>query len=603
MTLRGLFLQFLTFFSSTTVDQDHGDPTYIGDYLLVVYVRKEQLDDCLKDLAGFRWLAGPQTRLKNQWDSDNHTVISLPTTGRLISHKVKDTPGATNRIHMLEYINPRWEHALRSITRYTCKRCPYGSSSLPHHSAPLADAPAKSDPSILRYMTPSKSCNLLDNLPDDILFTLAGDLPSETLISFGNVYPRFHAIVTSSREFVKRELQCFFLKTPLKNCILGVGVRLDAKSRNISSDFDWLSQEAFNVFGVRNSIMKSKFQYFLPLAFSRAHFEAAEPKIWKSLDLIHKGMLESDKGSPPKGRGQGGGQRQPPPTKTPPQLPMTQISVTVVFRMMNRIVVALMKDCDNALDTDSKYSHRGRLAHASEKAMYSYCHLFHLLICLVRKTPSILSDATQILERVIQNPKLRSKDYVPDLGEFIVLVTLVLVHPGKIKWAQISGIFLEEVFIRNVRWLLREHADLEIREEGVSQYRLGATFAAGKTSMRLIMFQVTLLRMFVDTYSDRIESLDDNYGVVEKELPEKMVSAIKEIYQVSDWHTFFKKVDYAKGVQFSDQALCGLLRDAVKKSGARGYHTPVTKSGLAPLSSARQRLESSWLANNKRARK
>jgi hypothetical protein len=78
---------------------------------------------------------------------------------------------------------------------------------------------------------------------------------------------------------------------------------------------------------------------------------------------------------------------------------------------------------------------------------------------------------------------------VSDIGEFIVMASLVLGSPPedackRITWDDLNGLLLEEVFIRNVRWTLKAHPELEILENGASEYRLEKTFQASKTSLR-----------------------------------------------------------------------------------------------------------------------
>lgn len=400
----------------------------------------------------------------------------------------------------------------------------------------------------------------------------------------------------SSHELLQRELQCFFFKTPVTSCVLGVGVALDRKSRSLTSDFDWLSEEAFVHFQVRHGIEKRKFEFFLPLAFSRWHFKAAEPKIRRNLEFILSAMREADAASMQRNVGRRGA-----PAKSVKNSAVTPSAspITVVYRMMNHIVVKLMQSCDDVV-AKTRHNSTG-LLYASERAVYSYCHLFHLLICMARNDPSITRDASTLIDRFIADPEYRTKARVPDLGEFIVMVTLVMAHGDSVQWERLAPIFLEEVVTRNVRWVLKECPELEVMEQGRSDYRLGRTFAQSKTSLRLIMFQVAFLQMFVNTYSSNMARLDDNYGFAEKEIPERMVTTIKDIYRVSDWPTFFVKVNYEKAKGFGAANFSWLLRDAVAKSGKRHYHTPKTgKADLERLVALRRQSEASWVDAQKK---
>ncbi|KAF9019003.1 hypothetical protein BDZ89DRAFT_1073372 [Hymenopellis radicata] len=574
LTLRGLFLQFLTFFSTTRVEQDFGDFVEIGDYLETAYVMQRDVKDYIDELQGIRYRytsssAGPDLAAAYQQNTSKEIHIkTYRSSWPLIrSHKTKNGFISTQQIHRIEHISPRWHSTLQSISTWTCSKCPYGSAALPHHQ--VSRPTSLLDTSSLPYCRPPGRC-ILDDIPDDIFFALAPALPSESVISFQEAYPRFRTIMESSHELLQRELQCFFLKTPLTSCVLGVGVALNRKSRSLTSDFDWLSEEAFVHFKVRHGIEKRKFEFFLPLAFSRWHFKAAEPKIHRNLESIYSAMREADAAGTQRNTGRRGAAPVKNSALTPSPSP-----ITVIYRMMNNIVVKLMQSCDDVVQK-TRHNSTG-LLYASERAVYSYCHLFHLLICMARSDPSIIRDASTLVDRFIADPECRTKARVPDLGEFIVMVTLVMAHGDSVQWERLAPSFLEEVVTRNVRWVLKECR---------SDYRLARTFAQSKTSLRLIMFQVAFLQMFVNTYSANMARLDDNYGFAEKEIPERMVVAIKDIYRVRIGAAHFS----------------WLLRDAVAKSGKRKYHTPKTaKADLERLVALRRQNEASWVnAQNSR---
>jgi hypothetical protein len=158
---------------------------------------------------------------------------------------------------------------------------------------------------------------------------------------------------------------------------------------------------------------------------------------------------------------------------------------------MNNVVVSLMKSTNTILDGDSRGTGNApTLLLASERAVIAYCQLYHLLTSLASRRPAILCEATAKLRRFIADPKFRLKASVPDIGEFIVMASLVLGSPPvdagqQITWRNhLNGPLLEEVFVRNVRWNLQAHPELEVLEEGTSQYRLEKTFQAAKTSLR-----------------------------------------------------------------------------------------------------------------------
>lgn len=382
--------------------------------------------------------------MEQEWASNPspEVIVSVyATEDQEITHKTKGggQPDPM-RVHMMEY---QMEPDPKAISNWTWK-CPYGSQAFPHYllSAQKSMAMDIGEPSLL--LAHSATC-VLENIPDDIFFTLATYLPSETVLIFSEAYPRFRTIVESAHELLRRELQCFFL-TPLTSSILGIGVAWDPRQRTLTSDFDWLSEEAFMKFGVRRSIQKRAFQYFLPLAFSRLHFLRVQDKILGALLVIYRDEQQVDGASLQ--RTQGASLFRQPETLNvlPSEL------LLVIYRMMNNIVVALMKSCDDVLTTRNGASSTTTLLLASEKAVYSYCHLFHLLLCLSRSNPNIQQDATKKISDFITQPGTRVKASIPDLGEFIVLVTLALASgKGDVSWSILNGPFLEEAIVRNAR--------------------------------------------------------------------------------------------------------------------------------------------------------
>ncbi|KAJ7927978.1 hypothetical protein B0H13DRAFT_1968843, partial [Mycena leptocephala] len=540
LTLRGLFLQFLTFFSSSKVEQEYGGYVDIGDSVTVRYVRE-------LDLAGYATVVGrvhgssrrparnweSQNALHREWERDTNVAVVLKReiseVGPLV-HTAKSLRPGPNRIHCIEEKNERWDSAFSLVRHWQCKRCPYGTDAVPHCVGAVAEEAMAVDQSS-PLLTPPAVCKL-SLLNEDVLFTLAARLPSESVISFSAAYQPFHDVVQSMHVLLQRELRCFFLRTPLSESVLGIGVALDFRSRTLSSDFDWLSQRAFVEFGIRKSVEKRDFTYFLPLAFSRPHFERAYPHIWSRLAEIDQEVqrAENQMSRNPRRRPAGPAQRQE--------------LVGVIYRMMNNIVVSLMKSCDSALSAPDTSK---TLLHASEKAVVAYCHLHS------------------------------GKTHVPDLGELIILIMLVLCRPPvgggpPIRWSALAGPFLEEVIIRNVRWVLKDAPHLEVMEQGPSDYRLAETFFRSKTSLRLVMFQITFLDLFFKAYGSNITRLDNNYGFPEKELPERMVEEVKEIYKINTWPAFFARVRFPQGVGFGRERFSDLLRAAVKTSAARRYH-------------------------------
>lgn len=591
LTLQGLFLQFLTFFSSTKVEQEEGGFIDIGDYLITTYMREAEfasrifphtdrrsveLDDSQQELARL-WLASPSEEVIVAQYAQTETTEVTHTLKYILDH--------TSPLHKFEKVNPRWERTLEAARTWKCWKCPYGSTALPHLR-----------PASNGVLTPPITESLGNHLPDrlgelsdDLLEEVASWLAAEDVVAFGIAYPRFKKVADSFHILLKQELSCFFLRTPLRDSILGIGLDFTDKYRSLVSDFDWLSLEAFKTFGVNKSVLKRPFSFFLPLAFNSEHFQRAETEILKRLCILDNASRNPQEGREARPAGSSRWDNHVRFPRPPSLSPDPTTVVRPLYKMMNNIVVSLMKSCDDNFN-DPTAQTASVLHQVSEKAITSYCQLFHLLLCLCRSHPSILQDAKERVLHFSRNPNARLKSQTPDLGEFIVLITLVAVAPepdvinttseAPPTWSTISSVFIEEAFVRNVRWILRDSPNLEVMESGVSECRLKQTFANSKTSLRLMMFQVTFLDLFIEEYGSNcgVAKLNDNYGFPNPALPERMVREIKAIYEVNGWIDFFERVRYEEGLNCSKEEFCEVLRKAVGQSGAWGYHIPSRRS-------------------------
>ncbi|KAJ6488585.1 hypothetical protein C8R47DRAFT_1215814 [Mycena vitilis] len=466
-------------------EQEYGGHVEIGESVAVRYARES-------DLVGNRSRSNrrlqdssssvvDQDALRREWERDRHAVVVIEQhatdIGPLLETAKSSRPDP-KRLHRVEETNYRWTSTFKAIRYSQCKNCPYGTDALPH----CAGTDAQDAMDVNNYLIPPAVCRL-GLVNDDGLLTMASHLPL----------------------LLQRELRCFFLRTNISESVPGIDISLDFRSRTLSYDFDWFSQRAFDDYDIWKSVEKRKFSFFLPLTFSRPHFECVYPTIWIRLEEIDKEIQMAEQQM----------------SRNPRRPPVRQALVVVIYRMMSNIVVSLMKNCDDALNSTGTSK---TLPHASEKAVVAYCHLFHLLISLCRTDPQILSDATNRLRRFIDHKGSRYKIHVPDLGELIVLIMLVLCRPPvgngpPIKWASLAGPFLEEVLIRNVRWVLKDAPHLEVMERGPSNYRLAETFSKSKTSLRLVMFQITFLDLFFKAYGADVSPLDNNYGFSRERTP------------------------------------------------------------------------------------
>ncbi|KAH0586238.1 hypothetical protein H2248_007489 [Termitomyces sp. 'cryptogamus'] len=137
-----------------------------------------------------------------------------------------------------------------------------------------------------------------------------------------------------------------------------------------------------------------------------------------------------------------------------------------------------------------------------------------------------------------------------------------------------------EAITRNVRWILADSPELEVLENGTSDYRLQKTFLKSRTSLGLIIFQIAFLDIFIKTYAGAgVKRLDEIMGSP-KRISGRTVKEVKAIYGVVTWSGFFERVRYVRGLSFDKEKMSELLRAAVHKSSQKGYHTPTLPTEL-----------------------
>merc|ERR1719207_175220 len=190
------------------------------------------------------------------------------------------------------------------------------------------------------------------------------------------------------------------------------------------------------------------------------------------------------------------------------------MALTVLPAAMNAFVVQLMEQ-------GTRYGSVAR--HASEKALWGYCSLHHLLLALAETYPELKALATCMVKEFVAAPENRTKVSCPDLGQLLVLQTLAA-EP----WDALARPLLAEAMARNVMWVEREGY------AGVGTLTRDQWFKKTLTSKRLLMFQAAFLRhtpppaVALATYAAR-------FGQPTEAAQAALLNAARSILKVKSW--------------------------------------------------------------------
>ncbi|KAJ3027331.1 hypothetical protein HDV00_011261, partial [Rhizophlyctis rosea] len=509
-TLQTILIQLLSFFTAEKVDQDYGNAAYV-----------------IRQMPGYNEEANKRTVLNFKCKSCGYGIDYPQIVGMPVMHTTKEKPKvswSTNEQVVVPLTgNSRSRRAERRRQVFGTSGGTSGSTTPMEEdsttSAVLAtlaeelatpmevDQESTASPKAMKCWLP-----ILDSVTDIWLLIAEKYLGDDDIRTLSRAYYPFALLTKQAKVLHRRDLRCFYLRHPFTTrTILGVGVnrkdegnpRAPKKKYTLNSEFDLLSIEAFRDHGVSAAVWGEPFNAFLPLVLDEQHYLRAKGEIEKAVMWL---------------AGKSGGSRSIPVRGIPEPYVSTMpvrfepwTAVEVISKMMNQMVVNLMKNVESLTSTTTQQQQpmdpylaylvsrqpRQRLnLHASDKALSGYCSLLHLLLRLALDHPSILETAHNRVHSFLSRDSKRQKDNVPDLGEFLVLLALV---PG-LTWEDLKEAVLKELLARNVVWYCKERpylAWVEDRGAECDEVRCKETFEGSKTSLRLLMFQVYFLRSVV----------------------------------------------------------------------------------------------------------
>ena len=393
----------------------------------------------------------------------------------------------------------------------------------------------------------------ITDLPNEVLLLICDELDEEDLLLAAKAWNGFGRVIRQYNVIRTRNLQCFTLKKNFKKVSLGVGVQAEWKS--IQSEFDLISHEAFFKLDVRRSVQGLPFNHWLPLPISRRHWKGVRKDVLGALnDMNFSGA------------------------KSP--------AVNVLYNFMNEIVVRLSKEAASAEMSPPGFvrsyrygtideAPKSTLRHASEKAIESYFHLYHLLLCLAVEQPTIVTEANRIVQGFVDGK--RDKQSCPNLGYMLIMVLISDVEMTEDLLTDI----VKETVVRNVVWMLDARgaglADLSFMEtDAESEYRLHHSFQAGKTSYRLLMFANLMRRCVSSPTTDGkrktlVEMRDElfiRHGGPPNGAAAKLAKSVREIQKVNSFPQFLKSMNIKIPTKSEFTAF---LRRSVEDSMQKGY--------------------------------
>ena len=350
-------------------------------------------------------------------------------------------------------------------------------------------------------------------------------------------------MLKGEQEIVKSELVCFYSKRNFNEDVLGIGVNFSKNIKNgeinsINPVLDLVGIKAFMRDQVRKGVFKEPFQDWFPIYINAEHGAKAFHLGKKAISMICKGDTKH----------------------------FSPEQALVIFpKLMSTMVVNIMK---------------GSMYH-SIRALEGYCMFHRMFIKFLTEYPELLATCEEKVSSFLSGKT--SKDDVSNLGDFLTLLSVVFKH----KWSDIVKLIIPESLARQVLHLVATFPKLEKEEEdpSIDKERDSVTFEATLVSSRLVMFHMYFLEQVVKNLGPNLEqiahSYDQNFGRPANTMIQRMQDAFNEIIAVKDYNDYFDRIGYSPkqlkegqsvANQLTKDEINAMLRDAVKRSKAKGYH-------------------------------
>lgn len=369
----------------------------------------------------------------------------------------------------------------------------------------------------------SKSVELVRNfkVPDELLLDIPTGDAMKTVSTPSIQLPMCYV----TRELISKsgEIFCYGVTVP------------DRPNGSLTSPCEHLSVKAF-VEGTRKSSTNREFGEFLPLYIKETHWTSDTQTLFcESIDKLYRSLKR-------------------------PDIPNYQKPFVILSSLMNSSVVEVMNAKDHAT--------------ANDKFIDGYFAFYRLLVEMTRLFPKLITYANTQIEQFLTDSSKRSKNTVPNLGEWLILLLVA----DKYEWKDVAHAFMEECDVRNVYWYVQgsRTAPGRYRELANTTIREGRTlkvFEVTPISRHLVCFQIKFIQ---DAKTTNLKLLDENYGLTPVETKTKLKEIYNKIVNFKNWEEHFRWC----GVEpVSDEIRCDQLIEAVKISNTKGYTNSSSSGG------------------------
>jgi len=471
-------------------------------------------------------------------------------------------------------------------------------------------------------------------LPHSALSSILRSLPLSGLRHLGKAARDFRQPVDEAISIYwdLQALRCFHTRAAFDegDTLLGVGVEIVEESgsfrRHLTCDFDPLSQEAYQVLGVRHGVWKQPLAYWMPLAVCSSHFQRALPSLMKAFTFLGTGKVaEATRSHGPASSGSFSGPGLHRPSGN------TMMTLDEWFQLRDaaaakkkrereaaaaqgltvsdwkkkveasrkkheedrlrkelRVNPALSLDQKAALDVLTKLMNSQIVllmkadTHASQKALAGYMGFHHMLLMLKAHFQDLSATIEDRVQNFVEKEDCRSKKAIPNLGEFLCLLSV----SDRYCWDDVALAVLQETFDRNVLWLLKAHPHLaRLTDPPDSQERLRLGFKASEVSRRLLMFHVWFLRNVAQVPHShlgtttsccqaqcQLKRYERTRGLPAQSTVVALQKACRGFLSPSQtWADFLRAVECKP---MDDEAVTNWLLRSARNSARKGYHKP-----------------------------